>query len=111
MSRYWNDIKAEMLEQSPEFRREYELIKMKKALIKEVISYRETHSLTQKEFAERIGVKQQAISRFEKGVIDPRFSFIGKVLLEILGDRKVSLMPSDNFEKTGDLLAGIIGGK
>ncbi|MGL5931288.1 MAG: helix-turn-helix transcriptional regulator [Cetobacterium sp.] len=48
--------------------------------INELLDYRKQYNLTQNEFAKKIGLKQQAIARFEKGEIDPRLSFIFKIL-------------------------------
>lgn len=58
-------------------------LELRYTFINELISFRKKNNLTQKEFAERLGLKQQAIARFEKGEIDPRISFIAKILEEI----------------------------
>ncbi|MGB6129070.1 MAG: helix-turn-helix transcriptional regulator [Psychrilyobacter sp.] len=92
----WKALKKERLEKNEDLRKEYELVKARTMIIKELYNYRKQNSLTQKDFAERIGVKQQAISRFEKGEIDPRFSFIAKIIQEM--SKKIKI---DNvYEKT-----------
>lgn len=92
----WKELKKERLENNEELKKEYELVKARTLIIKELYNYRKQNSLTQKDFAERIGVKQQAISRFEKGEIDPRFSFIAKIIQEMSKQIKI-----DNiYEKT-----------
>lgn len=92
----WKELKKERLENNEELKKEYELVKARTMIIKELYNYRKQNSLTQKDFAERIGVKQQAISRFEKGEIDPRFSFIAKIIQEMSKQIKI-----DNiYEKT-----------
>lgn len=53
----------------------------KKHLIEELIKYRKTQRVTQTEFAEKIGVAQQVISKFEKGEVEPRVNFIEKIIL------------------------------
>lgn len=96
MMKNWKALKKERLEKNEELRKEYELVKARTMIIKELYNYRKQNSLTQKDFAERIGVKQQAISRFEKGEIDPRFSFIAKIVQEM--SKKIKI---DNvYEKT-----------
>lgn len=75
-----NDFFDEMFQDDEELVKEYELLKPKYMLIEELIYFRKKHNISQKNFAEKIGVKQQAISRFEKGEIDPRLSFISKIL-------------------------------
>ena len=49
-------------------------------MIESVIEYRAENNLTQKELAENIGVKQQVISRFERGLVNPRIDFVQKIL-------------------------------
>jgi predicted transcriptional regulator len=90
MEKKWSNIKASLLEKNPELKKEYDILKMKKDVINFLIKYRKNNMLTQKDFAERINVKQQAISRFEKGEIDPRFSFVARILLEIFKEQEIN---------------------
>ena len=76
-----NDFFDEAFENDEELSREYELLETKYNLIEALIKFRKENRISQKEFAEKIGVKQQAVSRFEKGEIDPRLSFIEKILI------------------------------
>ena len=75
-----NDFFNEAFESEEELKKEYELLETKYKLSEELISFRKKNNISQKEFAEKIGVKQQAVSRFEKGEIDPRLSFVEKIL-------------------------------
>lgn len=61
----------------------------KEQLIAELISYRKKNQISQHEFAVKIGVAQQVISKFERGEVDPRITFIEKV---ILGMKKVAVI-------------------
>lgn len=71
-----------LLEQNKDkkFKMAYAVVEQKYDLIQELIAFRKKKNMTQQEFAELMGVKQQAISRYEKGAIDPRLSFILKML-------------------------------
>ena len=81
------------------FRMAYVIVEQKYDLIKELIAYRKKNNITQKEFAEMMGVKQQAISRYEKGAIDPRISFVLKIFY-LIGKK---LRPRDaHYKMTGD---------
>jgi ribosome-binding protein aMBF1 (putative translation factor) len=51
----------------PEFRREWDKLDPEFALIESIIRARETAGLTQAELAERLGTKQPALSRLERG--------------------------------------------
>lgn len=76
----YSKLMEELLEENDELKKEVELIAFKYELIKKLIQYRKAKKLTQKGFADKIGVKQQMISRFEKGNVDPRLSFVSKVI-------------------------------
>ena len=51
------------------------MLTFKKVLIGELIAYRKRHKITQSEFALKIGVAQQVISKFEKGEINTQKTF------------------------------------
>lgn len=75
-----DDFFNELIDENEELKNSIELIDVKYKVIQALYSFRKANNMSQKDFAEKIGVKQQAISRFEKGEIDPRLSFIEKVL-------------------------------
>lgn len=62
-----------------EFRKEYDALTPKYEIIKEVIKERNAQNLTQKEFADRLGMKQSNISRLESGNCNPSMDFLGKI--------------------------------
>lgn len=78
--KYWKNLKNELIEERPELKLEFDVINLKINLIKKVKEYMKNNSLTQKELADKLGVKQQTISRFLKGEINPRFDFIAKIM-------------------------------
>lgn len=47
------------------FKKQYKIVEKEYSLIEQVIMARKEQGLTQKELADKIGVKQQVISRFE----------------------------------------------
>ena len=79
MSEYL-DFVNELLDDNPEAKKETELISLKYKIIRLLIDYRKEYNISQSEFANKIGVKQQMISRFEKGNVNPRLSFISKII-------------------------------
>lgn len=94
-----SDYKAfisDLLETDEELKKEVKLLELKYQIIDELIKFRKNNNLTQAEFADLINVKQQAISRFEKGEIDARISFISKV---ILGMKKKVVFSEMDFVK------------
>lgn len=76
----YDDFINELLQNDDILKKENELLSLKYDIIKLLIDYRKKNNITQTEFAKKIEVKQQMISRFEKGEIDPRISFISKIL-------------------------------
>ncbi len=61
-----DDFESELLK-NPEFRREYESLKPKFELISRLIERRIRLKLSQAQLAERVGMRQPAISRLERG--------------------------------------------
>lgn len=60
---------------------EYELLEeFKQNYIECITKFRAENNMSQKDFAEYIGVQQQAISRIENGLIDIRISTLMKIL-------------------------------
>jgi DNA-binding XRE family transcriptional regulator len=72
--------KEKILKEKPEIKKIYDDLELKYKLIESVIEYRAEKNLTQKDLAEYIGVHQQVISRFERGLVNPRIDFVQKIL-------------------------------
>ena len=62
----YDEFEAELLEK-PEIRKEYEALKPKYDMIRVLIKRRSKLGMSQTELARRIGTRQPAISRLEKG--------------------------------------------
>ena len=63
----------------PEFRSEYEALEPEYEIIRQIILARRELNITQKELAERTGIKQGNISRLEKGTYNPSLQSLKKV--------------------------------
>jgi len=63
----------------PEFRNEYEALEPEYEIIRQLILARKELNITQKELAERTGIKQGNISRMEKGTYNPSLCSLKKV--------------------------------
>ena len=63
----------------PEFAREYKALEPEYEIIRQVIQSRSEQNITQKELADRIGIKQSNISRLESGNYNPSLEFLKKV--------------------------------
>ena len=63
----------------PEFVHEYKALEPEYEIIKQIIKSRIEQNITQKELADRIGIKQSNISRLESGNYNPSLEFLKKV--------------------------------
>ena len=75
-----NILINEIISEDQEIKEEIELLDLKYKLIDELINFRKAYKLSQSEFADMIKVDKQMISRFEKGEVDPKLSFISKIV-------------------------------
>jgi DNA-binding XRE family transcriptional regulator len=90
----YEEFEAELL-QNPEIRREYEALKPKYDMIRNLIERRNKLSISQAELAKMIGTRQPAISRLERGdyntTIDTLFKVASALDLDVsLKARKVT---------------------
>jgi ribosome-binding protein aMBF1 (putative translation factor) len=76
---------------NPEFRKAYLALKPEYDLIRDSIRRRIKKEMTQKQLAEKLGTKQSAISRFEKGKGNPTVSFLKDVTEALGGTLKISV--------------------
>ena len=76
----FDEYKEQALKENAQLKERYDELDLKYQAIAAVIEYRQKHHLTQQEFARKIGISQQALSRFERGIVNPRVDFLNKVL-------------------------------
>lgn len=74
----YRQLKQELLS-NPSIRKQYDQLEPKLALVEQIIEKRNALGYTQKEFAQKIGTKQSAISRFESGAYNPSIAFLQKL--------------------------------
>jgi len=60
----------------PKYRKAYETLQPRLAIIRELIRLRVEKNMTQLEIAKKIGSHQSAIARFESGSYNPSFKFV-----------------------------------
>lgn len=73
------EIRAEWMK-DPEFRKDYLESAFEFEILKAIIRARGRQKLSQRELAEKIGVKQSALARFESGRTNPTLGFLKKVV-------------------------------
>ena len=66
-----DELIAEQLRTDPEFRAEWERTALARAVAVAIVRYRAEHDLSQRELAERLGMKQPQVARLELGEVNP----------------------------------------
>lgn len=74
----FSDLKRKWMK-DPAFKKAYDELEFEFELIKAIIRARAEKKLTQRELAQKIGVAQSALARFESGRVNPTLSFLKKV--------------------------------
>lgn len=77
MSNY-QDLKKCLLKNKG-IKKEYDRLRPEYELLDKIITLRLKQKITQKQLAERMDTKQSAISRLEKGMINPTVDFLNKL--------------------------------
>jgi len=86
MSNY-QDLKKRLLK-NKDIKQEYEGLRPEYELLDKIISLRLKQKMTQKQLAEKLDTKQSAISRLEKGMINPTVNFLNKLAF-VFGKRLI----------------------
>lgn len=86
MSKYKN-LKEKLLK-NKKIIKEYERLRPEYEMLDKIISLRIKNNLTQEELASKLKTKQSAISRLERGMINPTITFLNK-LAYIFGKKLV----------------------
>jgi transcriptional regulator with XRE-family HTH domain len=65
--------------QDPEFRAEWERTALARAVALAIVRYRGDHGLSQRDLAERLGMKQPQVARLELGEVNPSMETLMRV--------------------------------
>jgi transcriptional regulator with XRE-family HTH domain len=74
-----DELIAEQLHTDPEFRAEWERTALARAVALTIVRYRTEHDLSQRELAERLGMKQPQVARIELGEVNPSMETLMRV--------------------------------
>ena len=66
-----DELVAEQLRTDPEFRAEWERTALARAVAAAIVRYRVEHDLSQRDLAQRLGMKQPQVARLELGEVNP----------------------------------------
>jgi DNA-binding XRE family transcriptional regulator len=72
-------FKADTFRKRPGAKKDYDALDLEYKLIEALVRARAKNNFTQRELAQKIGVTQSALARFESGKINPTLAFVQKV--------------------------------
>jgi len=73
----------------PEFKKEWDKLELRYAVIKQLIKIRNTYNLSQAQLAEKLNTTQSVISRIENGTVNIGIDFLDKLARAF--DKKVEI--------------------
>lgn len=86
----YEDVLAEALK-DPEVKKGYDALELEYSIIEQVLSKRLEKGMSQKQLADKVGTKQSAISRLERGNANPSVAFLEKVAKALGGKLQISI--------------------
>lgn len=90
----WNDIRDGIL-QDPDVKAEYDALEPEFNLARHVIALRKASGLSQREFADRVGIKQPQLARIESGKQIPKLEMLSKLAAGAGYSLEVHFVPSN----------------
>jgi DNA-binding XRE family transcriptional regulator len=90
----WDEIREQVLSE-PAVRAEYEALAAEFTLARQLIALRQSSGLTQREFAQRVGIKQPQLARLESGKQLPKLDTLQKLAAGAGYTVEVRFVPSD----------------
>jgi transcriptional regulator with XRE-family HTH domain len=94
----WDSVRDEILA-DPEVKAEYDQIAPEFELARAVITLRSAIGLSQREFAERVGMKQSQLARIESGKQTPKLKTLAKLAAVAGYELEVNLVPQSGKQK------------
>ena len=81
----WREIRAGFLAE-PEVQQVYRYLEPRFAVVRQLIELREKHGWSQRDLAERAGMKQPQLARLETGQVEPKLETLQR-LAKAMGSR------------------------
>jgi transcriptional regulator with XRE-family HTH domain len=107
-----DELIAEQLRTDPEFRAEWERTALARAVALAIVRYRGDHDLSQRELAERLGMKQPQVARLELGEVNPSMETLMRISARLGIEFTIDVRPAGtsvhNVTKRAQT-AGLVG--
>jgi transcriptional regulator with XRE-family HTH domain len=89
-----DELIAEQLRTDPEFRGEWERTALARTVAVAIVRYRAEHDLSQRELAERLGMKQPQVARLELGEVNPSMETLMRVSAQLGIEVTIDVRPA-----------------
>jgi transcriptional regulator with XRE-family HTH domain len=89
----------EQLAADPEFRAEWERTALARAVALQVLRYRNDRGLSQREFADLLGMKQPQVARLERGDVNPTLDTLVRIVPVLDIELTIDIVPSQREPK------------
>ena len=89
-----DELIVEQLRTDPEFRAEWERTALARAVAVAIVRYRADHDLSQRELAERLGMKQPQVARLELGEVNPSMETLMRVSAQLGIEFTIDVRPA-----------------
>jgi transcriptional regulator with XRE-family HTH domain len=98
-----DELIAEQLRSDPEFRAEWERTALARAVAVVIVHYRAEHGHSQRDLAQRLGMKQPQVARLELGEMNPSIDTLMRIAsrlgIEFTIDVRPARWPARNLTK------------
>jgi transcriptional regulator with XRE-family HTH domain len=89
-----DELIAEQLRTDPEFRAQWERTALARGVAVAIVRYRAQHDLSQRELAERLGMKQPQVARLELGEVNPSIETLMRVSAKLGIELTIDVRPA-----------------
>jgi len=88
------ELIAEQLRADPEFRAEWERTALGRAVAVAIVRYRALHDLSQRDLAERLGMRQPQVARLELGEVNPSIDTLMRISSQLGIEFTIDVRPA-----------------
>jgi transcriptional regulator with XRE-family HTH domain len=89
-----DELIAEQLGTDPEFRAEWERTALARAVAVAIVRYRTDNDLSQRELAQRLGMKQPQVARLELGEVNPSIDTLMRISSQLGIEFTIDVRPA-----------------
>jgi transcriptional regulator with XRE-family HTH domain len=89
-----DELIAEQIRTDPEFQAEWERTALARGVAVAIVRYRAEHDLSQREIADRLGMKQPQVARLELGEVNPSMETLMRISAQLGIEFTIDVRPA-----------------